>query len=71
MSHVDMAIRIGRAVMEHIRSVALILQLDFLIHLSFIPGPEHIGLLLGEVRLHGKGRLRKVKRILIILGHRQ
>jgi hypothetical protein len=62
----DMAIRIGGAIMEDIFLSPPGDLADFMINPIFFPFLENLGFALGEVGLHGKGGFWQVQRIFVI-----
>ena len=71
MTHVKIAVRIRRAIVQDKQGFALILLHHLLIKLisSLIPGCKKIGLALGQTRSHRKVGLGKIDCCVIILRH--
>ena len=65
VAHVDVAVGVGRAVVQDVQRGALAGRADLLVDLLLGPVLTHLGLSLHQVRLHGEAGFRQVHRIFI------
>ena len=63
----NIAIGIGRAVVQHIQRLSLILFHQAVVQPGALPLPEHLRLTLGQAGTHGEFRYRQVQRVVVIL----
>ncbi len=68
MAEVNIAIGIGRAVVQHEARAAFGGGADFVVQLLFLPGLDPARFTLGQVAPHGKGRVGHVEGFAVI-GH--
>ena len=69
VTHVDVAVGEGRAVMQVEAGLALVLLEHFVVYIQLFPVLEHLGLTCGETCTHGEICLRKVDGRVEILCH--
>ena len=68
-AHVDVAVGVGRAVVQHIAGLALVVLDQFLVQMVGVPLLEHLRLFFGQTRPHVKQGLGQVDRAVVILWH--
>ena len=68
-AHVDVAVGIRRAVVQHVAGLALVVLHQLFIKMVRIPLFEHLRLFLGQTRPHVKQSFGQVDRAVVILWH--
>ena len=63
---VDLAVRVGRAVMQDEGGCSAARGTDLSVDVLGLPAGQRLGLAGGEVRLHGEAGLRQVQRVLVV-----
>ena len=63
---VNVAVGIGRSVMQHEQRPALGRSANLPVDILLLPALEHFGLALGEIAAHGEARARQVEGVLVV-----
>ena len=66
MAYMDVAVGVGRAVMQDEHRLAGIVRADGLVKRLLLPLLEHARLALGQVAAHGEGRVRETDGLFVV-----
>ena len=66
MANVQLAVGIGRAIVQHKQGRALTRSTQFFVQTALVPVFHPAGFALGQVAAHGKGRVRQVQRVAVV-----
>ena len=69
MADMNVAIGIGRAVMQHELCSAFTRGTNALVAFFFLPLRQHLRLTFGEIAAHGESRIGKIERVFVVSCH--